>query len=241
MAVLETSNQLKLKFTWYKLQLSLSLKTQIWMQISKSETGVRAHETRDEVTTHLIQANVNPKLSKISLRLTKTTLLSAHRNDLWAFFFFLSQSDLTLTHHCFLIGCYLTYVCDPFSTEILHKTPRGSSLYIKYAQWYNQQKKKRRKRERMQRYRETSAVSCHIKCCQVLFIYIDDLMMILWYLKLLPPTGDALKLLSICLFYNLFDCNNAEITGKKKKTNKHTKTKQLHASHQKYNSVTFLD
>lgn len=65
MAVLETSIQLKMKFTWYKLQLSLSLKTQIWIQISKSKTGVKTHDTRDEVTTHLIQANVNRNLSQI--------------------------------------------------------------------------------------------------------------------------------------------------------------------------------
>lgn len=57
-------------------------------------------------------------------------------------------------------------------------------------------------------------------------------MMIVWYLKLLPPTRDALKLLSKCLFYYLFDCKNAEIIGKAIAFLPVTK---------KTNSVTFLD
>lgn len=71
-----------------------------------------------------------------------------------------------------------------------------------------------KKRDRKQRCRETSAISFHTKGCQVLFSYIDDLMMIVWYFKLLPPTRDTLKLLSICLFYYLFDCKNTELIGK---------------------------
>lgn len=91
---------------------------------------------------------------------------------------------------------------------------KGNSSSVQCALCYSQQKGKK-KRQRKQRCRETSAISCHTKGCQVLFIYIDDLMMIVWYLKLLPPTRDALKLLSICLFCYLFDCKNAEIIGKK--------------------------
>lgn len=75
---------------------------------------------------------------------------------------------------------------------------------------HNATASKRGKDEREKESRDTEkpALSCHINSCQVLFIYINDLMMILWYLILLPPTRDTLKILSICFFYYLFDCKN---------------------------------
>lgn len=125
-----------------------------------------------------------------------TTFISAYRNS---FGYFSWEINLTLSHCYLLITRCLTQVCDPLYRKS-SQNPKGSSSSVQCAVCYSQRKEKR---ERKQRCRETSAISCHTKGCQVLFIYIDDLMMIVWYLKLLPPTRDALKLLSISLLLSI--------------------------------------
>jgi len=62
-------------------------------------------------------------------------------------------------------------------TESLHKNLK-EVVHLYNVQYATTSERGKEERERKQRCRETSAISCHTKGCQVLLIYIDDLMMI---------------------------------------------------------------